>query len=95
MSKVVMNSAELVYLIAHGTWSNEELNSFAEAIRYRRAQMQRAIRRTLQTGDSVKFTNSRNGRTYTGTVERVKIKNVIVRSSGQLWNVPANMLEAA
>lgn len=95
MSQSNTNAEQLANMIAHGTWSNEALNSFAEAIRYQRAQMQRAVRRTLQAGDQVKFTSNRNGRTYTGTVERVKIKYVIVRTSGQLWNVPANMLEAA
>ena len=88
-----MNAEQLAKMIAHGNWSNDALNSFAEAIRYQRAQLQRAVRRALQAGDSVKFTSNRNGRTYTGTVERVKIKYVMVRSAGQLWNVPANMLE--
>jgi 50S ribosomal subunit-associated GTPase HflX len=46
-------------------------------------------------GDTVKFTSNRNGLTYTGTVRKVKIKYILVDTNGGLFNVPANMLEAA
>jgi hypothetical protein len=43
----------------------------------------------------VKFTSSRNGLTYVGTVDKVKIKYILVKTSGGMFNVPANMLESA
>jgi hypothetical protein len=46
-------------------------------------------------GDTVKFTNNKNGMTYVGTVDKVKLKFVLVKTPGSRWNVPANMLEAA
>jgi hypothetical protein len=33
--------------------------------------------------------------TYSGTVDKVKIKYILVRTNSGLFNVPANMLEVA
>jgi hypothetical protein len=51
--------------------------------------------RTFKLGDSVKFTSNRNGMTYTGIVRKVKIKYILVGTPAGVYNVPANMLEAA
>jgi hypothetical protein len=81
--------------IMRGGWTNDELTSMIEAIKFARAQLGRAKLRSFARGDSVKFTSQRNGRTYQGTVEDVKIKNVVVNTSMGRFRVPANMLEAA
>lgn len=86
---------EINQAIMFGNFSNDQLNSIAMAVKYARAQLTQAKRRSFCAGDAVKFTSSRDGRTYTGTVERVKLKYVLVRTATQRWNVPANMLEAA
>ena len=58
--------------------------------------MTRQKTRAFMPGDTVKFTSNRNGVTYRGVVDKVKIKYILVRTSNsQLFNVPANMLEAA
>ena len=80
-------------LIASG-FTNEELDTIAQAVKYARAQLSKQNRRSLMPGDTVKFTSNRNGMTYTGTVSRVKIKYILVRTNAGLFNVPANMLEA-
>ena len=81
--------------IMFGNLSNVELNSIVDAVKFARTQLTKQNRRAFQPGDSVKFTSNRNGLTYVGTVRKVKIKFVLVNTPGGLFNVPANMLEAA
>ena len=89
-----MNTKEICSAIMFGNLSNEEINSVVEAVKYARAQMTKQKTRSFRVGDTVKFTSNRNGITYTGTVDKVKIKNILVRTPNSLFNVPANMLEA-
>jgi len=72
-----------------------ELNSIVDALKFARTQLTKQNRRVFQPGDSVKFTSNRNGLTYVGTVRKVKIKFVLVSTNAGVYNVPANMLEAA
>ena len=81
--------------IMFGNLSNVELESVISAVKFARTSLAKQNKRALQLGDSVKFTSNRNGLTYTGTVRKVKIKYVLVNTNGGLFNVPANMLEAA
>ena len=81
--------------IMFGNLSNVELESVISAVKFARAGLAKQNKRTFQLGDSVKFTSNRNGLTYTGTVRKVKIKYILVNTTGGLFNVPANMLEAA
>jgi len=79
--------------------TNEQLNSVLAAVKYARAQLGQQVKRTLSRGDTVKFTSSKHGCVVTGTVEKVAIKFVTVRTTSGpamgLWRVPANMLETA
>jgi hypothetical protein len=81
--------------IMRGGWTDDQLSSMIDAIKFARSQLGRAKLRSFGIGDSVKFTSNKNGRTYQGVVEGVKIKNVIVATSMGRFRVPANMLEAA
>ena len=81
--------------IMFGDFTNEQLGSIIDAVKYRRAQLTQQNKRAFQLGDTVKFTSNRNGLTYVGTVRKVKIKFVLVNTNAGLFNVPANMLEAA
>jgi hypothetical protein len=78
-----------------GNLTNAELSTVIDAVKFARAQMTKQKTRTFQLGDTVKFTSNRNGLTYVGTVRKVKIKFILVNTPGGLFNVPANMLEAA
>jgi len=80
--------------IMFGNLSNENLDTILQAIKYRRAQIGQQNKRALRVGDTVKFTSNRNGVTYSGTVDKVKIKYILVRTGAGMFNVPANMLEA-
>ena len=90
-----MDIKEINSAIMFGNLSNDELNSVIDAVKYARAQMTKQKTRSFRVGDTVKFTSNRNGITYTGTVNKVKIKNILVKTGSSLFNVPANMLEAA
>lgn len=89
-----MNIKDINAAIVSGVFTNDDLNSIADALRYARAQLAKQTRRSLMLGDTVKFTSGRNGVTYTGTVNKIKQKFVLVRTNSGLFNVPANMLEA-
>lgn len=82
--------------IISGKFTNEQLDSISQAIRYARSQLQKKNCRSFRVNDSVKFYHNRQDRTYTGRVERVKVKNIlVVTTCGLRFNVPANMLESA
>lgn len=89
-----MDTKDIVSAIMFGNLSNDDLAKVIDAVKYARAQMTKRQTRALRPGDSVKFTSNRNGMTYLGTVDKVKIKYVLVRTNGGMFNVPANMLEA-
>lgn len=81
--------------ITSGNYTVSELESIAQAVKFARAQLaQRQIRACVK-GDAVKFTNPKTGAIFLGTVDRVKIKNVIVSTPQGRYNVPANLLEFA
>ena len=89
-----MDIKQINAAIVSGIYTNDDLNSIVDALKFARAQLSKQNRRALMPGDSVKFTSNRNGMTYTGTVNKVKIKYVLVRTNAGVFNVPANMLEA-
>ena len=90
-----MNVKDINSAIILGNLTNAELSSVIDAVKFARAQLTKLNKRAFQLGVSVKFTSNRNGLTYVGTVRKVKIKYILVNTPGGLFNVPANMLEAA
>lgn len=88
-----MDVKEINRSIITGTFTNEQLNSITDAVKYARSQLGRNTMRQLRRGVMVRFVSNRNGQTYTGTVEDVKLKNVIVNTNLGRYRVPANMLE--
>jgi hypothetical protein len=74
------------------TWTNTELNSMIDAVKWNRTNLARQIKRTIGRGDNVEFTSSKTGRLTRGFVTKVAIKYVTVDTGMGLWKVPANML---
>ena len=81
--------------IMFGSFTNEQLESVAAAVKYRRSQIACENKRAIMMGDIVKFVNPRSGRTHQGNVVKINIKNVKVREGFTTWNVPASMLSVA
>jgi hypothetical protein len=88
-----MNAQQITNALVQGTFTNEELQSVIEAVKYARAKLGKATKRSLSVGDNVQWVSSRNGLTVKGTVRKIAIKNVQVATAQGIWNVPANMLE--
>ena len=73
-------------------WTNTELSSMIDAVKWNREQLSKRIKRSITVGDNVEFTSSKTGRLTRGFVTKVAIKNVTVNTGMGLWRVPANML---
>ena len=88
--------SEINRAIISGNFTNDQLTSIVDAVRFARAEIAQKNKYTLKVGTKVKFTNSRNGMVITGDVQKINRKFVIVKTGPlNTWRVPANMLEAA
>lgn len=87
--------------IMFGNYTNDQLNSIVDAVKYARAQLTKDKKREFSVGAAVKFRNSRTGGITYGTVKKINIKYILVDEKRpnsiftSVWRVPANMLEAA
>ncbi len=89
-----MDIKDINSAIMFGNFSNDELTGIIDAVKFARAQLTKRTTRALRPGDTVKFTSNRNGITYRGVVDKIKIKYVLVNTPQGRYNVPASMLEA-
>jgi small-conductance mechanosensitive channel len=78
--------------IIQGEFTYEQLNTIGNAVRYARSQLAKSVKSLLAVGDNVNFTSGKTGRNYTGSVTKIAIKYVTVRTVDGLWKVPAAML---
>lgn len=81
--------------ILQSNFSNDELNSILDAVKFARSRIIQKNIFTLRAGANVKFTSSKTGMMVTGKVSKVGRKYVQVTTPQGLWRVPANMLESA
>ena len=73
-------------------WTNTELSSMIDAVKWNRESLSKQIKRSIMVGDNVEFTSSKSGRLMRGHVTKIAIKYVTVNTGLGLWKVPANML---
>jgi hypothetical protein len=78
--------------IMFGRFTNIELSSIIDAVKWARASLAKSVKNSLSIGDQVQFTSSKNGLVYKGTVSKIAIKYVTVKTNIGLWRVPASML---
>ena len=88
-----MDIKQINQAIMFGTWTNVELNSMIDAIKWNRASLVKQVKNSMALGDTVQFTSSKTGQTLQGTVSKIAQKYVTVNTGKGLWRVPANMLE--
>lgn len=79
--------------IISGEFTNDQLTSIIDAVRFARAQLTKQNRRALRVGDNVKFTVRRSGIIETGNVTKIMVKNALVKTQFSTWKVPVSMLE--
>lgn len=87
-----MNIRDINSAIMFGNFTNVELMSIIDAVKFARAGLQKQNIRSLRLGDAVEFTSSKTGQNVQGTVTKIALKYVTVRTQQGLWKVPANML---
>ncbi len=88
-----MNVKDINTALITGTFTNTELTSIIDAVKFARSRLAQTTKVSLRTGDTVQFTN-KTGQTVQGTLNKIAIKYITVRTAQGLWRVPANMLEA-
>jgi hypothetical protein len=79
--------------IMFNSWTDMELGSMIDAIKFARASLAKSNKQALRVGQTVQFTSNKNGMTYTGEVTKIAIKYITVRTQQGAWRVPANMLK--
>jgi small-conductance mechanosensitive channel len=87
-----MNISQVNSAILQGNFTNTELSSIIDAVKFARARLTEQSKRGLRMGDNVNFTSTKTGQNVTGFVTKIAIKYVTVRTVNGLWRVPANML---
>ena len=88
-----MNATEITRALVSGTFTNDELNSIIDAVKYARSRVTNQVRFNIRNGSQVRFRSQKTGVTYTGKVEKIAIKFATVSTPQGQWRVPMNMLE--
>jgi hypothetical protein len=78
--------------ILAGNFTNEQLGSIIDAVKFARVRLGQMNKRALTIGSNVNFTSTKTGVNYTGVVTKIAIKYVTVKTISGLWRVPASML---
>lgn len=89
-----MNIRDINQAIMFGQFTNTELNSVIDAVKWARSTLQKRAKASLMLGDRVRFTSTKQNRVIEGTVNKIAIKYITVSTGQGLWKVPANMLES-
>jgi hypothetical protein len=90
-----MDVKQINQAIMFGTWTDVEISSMIDAIKWARSNLAKRAKASMALGDSVKFTSQKTGMTYVGKVEKIAVKFVTVNTGAGRWKVPANMLQPA
>lgn len=87
-----MNIQAINSAIIAGKWSNADLESMIDAVKFARSRLTNQVKFSLRVGDNVNWDSTKTGRNTTGVVMKVAQKYVTVKTASGLWRVPANML---
>lgn len=87
-----MDIKQINSAIMFQTWTDTELSSMIDAIKFARAGLQKQKIREITLQSNVEFTSSKTGRIMRGFVNKIGHKYVTVNTGASLWRVPANML---
>ena len=88
-----MNITQINTAILQGSFTNNQLTSIIDAVKFARARLTEQTKRSLTIGDNVHFNSTKlKGAGVTGVVVKIAIKYVTVKTVTGLWRVPDNML---
>lgn len=88
-----MTVSQINSAICAGGFTNDELTSIIDAVKFARARLAQRVRFQVRTGSRVRFTSTKTGMVVDGTVTKMAQKYATVSTPQGLWKVPANMLE--
>ena len=88
-----MNIRDIHSAIIQGSFTNSELDSVIEAVKFARHVLIRKNKRGIQVGSTVHWTSSRMGSPASGQVVKIGQKYLTVETPQGMWRVPANMVE--
>ena len=81
--------------IITGTFTNADLDSIQDAVKFAKSRIASQLSCTLLKGSKVTLSHAKLGGRVTGTVLKVKIKKADVKlDSGMIYTVPLAMLTA-
>jgi small-conductance mechanosensitive channel len=88
-----MNIMQINTAILQGSFTNDQLTSIIDSVKFARARLTEQNKRSLTIGDNVHFNSTKlKGAGVTGVVVKIAIKFVTVKTVSGMWRVPANML---
>lgn len=87
-----MNVQDINTALITGSFTNDQLSSIIDAVKFARSRLAQSTKVGLRIGDTVKFTSSKTGMSMVGSVQKIAIKYVTVKTNAGLWRVPAQML---
>ena len=90
-----MNIQQINTAIVTGSFTNDELGSIIDAVKFARSRIVQQAKFTLRVGAKVKFHSTKRNQTLQGTITKVAQKYATVDTQMGLWKVPMNMLETA
>lgn len=88
-----MNIQNINSAIISGNWSNADLESMIDAVKFARSRLATTVKFQVRAGTKVKFHSTKRNMTVEGTVTKMAQKYATVSTPNGLWKVPANMLE--
>ncbi len=88
-----MNIQAINTAIVTGNWSNADLESMIDAVKFARSRLATTMKFQVRAGTKVRFTSAKRGQTFEGTVTKMAQKYATVSTPTGQWRVPANMLE--
>jgi mevalonate pyrophosphate decarboxylase len=89
-----MNVQQINTALVTGSFTNDELTSVIDAVKFARSRLTQQARFTLRAGSQVKFHSAKRNMTLQGTITKVAQKYATINTTQGLWKVPMNMLEA-
>ena len=94
-----MNITQINTAILQSNFTNDQLTSIVDAVKFAKARLSDQTKRSLRIGDTVNWNSTRAGQfgrhpihNVTGVVMKIAVKFVTVKTVQGLWRVPANML---
>jgi hypothetical protein len=91
-----MNVKEINTAIISANFSNSDLDSIQDAIKFAKSRIASQLSVTLGKGSKVSLSHAKLGGRVFGTVLKVKIKKADVKlDSGMTYSVPLSMLTVA